>query len=138
MLKKEIFKAYDIRGIYPDEINSESASLIARACAGILSEGEIIIAYDVRRGSPELAEAVEKSLLEEAGKFGKKITVRNIGLSSTPMYYFCVNHFKASGGCMITASHNPKNYNGMKIVKAGAEMIPGLEILDYITKNKIT
>lgn len=136
-MNKSIFKAYDIRGTYPDQINENTAAIIAKACAEILPAGEIIVAYDVRHGSLEIAGVVEKTLISTAAQLKKKITVRNVGLSSTPMFYFLVNHFKASGGCMITASHNPKNYNGLKIVKADAEMIQGTAILDFITAHKL-
>lgn len=137
-MNTSIFKTYDIRGVYPTEINEETVKIVARACAQMFPEGEIIVGYDVRRGSPELAAAFEQTLITEAKNFKKKVTVRNIGLASTPMFYFSVNHFTATGGCMVTASHNPKEYNGLKIVRAGAEMISGLEILDFINKNKLT
>jgi phosphomannomutase len=135
-MNTSIFKALDIRGIYPTEINEDAATVIAKACAHVFPEGEIIIAFDARHGSPELAARVRDSFVEEATIQKKKISIREVGLSSTPMFYFLVNHFKASGGIMITASHNPKNYNGMKVVRAGAEMIPGVEVLEYIKKFK--
>ncbi len=132
-----IFKAYDIRGIYPADVNEQVAATVAKAVARMMPEGEIIVAYDARHGSPELALEVQTTLESEAEKLNKKISARNVGLSSTPMFYFLVNHFKASGGVMITASHNPKNYNGMKVVRSGAEMVPGVEILEFITNNKL-
>lgn len=136
-INTSIFKAYDIRGIYPTDINTTIAAMVARACARLFPEGEIVIAHDVRYGSKELAKTIGETLIEEAQKLKKNIIIRNVGLSSTPMFYFLVNHFKASGGCMITASHNPKNYNGIKVVRAGAEMIPGLELLDFIKQHNI-
>src|SRR4051812_26710576 len=111
MLNKSIFKAYDIRGIYPTDVNEEAVKLVAKACVKIFKEGEIIIAHDARYGSPELCAILEKALIEEAEKVQKKMTVRNAGLTTTPMFYFLVNHFNAIGGCMVTASHNPKEYN---------------------------
>jgi phosphomannomutase len=136
-MNTSIFKAYDIRGIYPTDVNKDVAHKVAEVTAYLFEAGEIIIAHDARHGSPELAEAVSHALTGASSKIGKKITVREIGLSSTPMFYFLVNHFKASGGIMITASHNPKNYNGMKVVKSGAEMVPGTEILDLIRKHNL-
>jgi phosphomannomutase len=131
-LNTSIFKAYDIRGIYPTEIQAETVATIGRACARMFNPGEIIIAYDIRHGSTELAHVLEESILQEAALQNKKITVKNIGLATTPMFYFSVNHFNAPGGCMITASHNPSNYNGIKIVEEGAKMISGTKILELV------
>lgn len=132
MLTTSIFKAYDIRGIYPTDINEEAVKLVGQACVHMFDEGEVIIAYDIRHGSVELSKILEESILSEAAKINKRITVRNAGLSTTPMFYFLVNHFGSTGGCMVTASHNPKEYNGVKIVKAGASMVPGTEVLTAI------
>ena len=136
-MNKTIFKAYDIRGIYPTDVNESIAILVAQAVSRMFPEGEIVIAYDARHGSIELAATAETEIRNQALVLNKKITVRNVGMASTPMFYFLVNHFKAVGGIMITASHNPKNYNGMKVVKAGAEMVPGVEVLEFITKNNL-
>jgi len=108
-IKDDIFKAYDIRGKYPDEINEEVAYRVGGAVARYL-KGEIVVGYDGRNSSPELAEAVIKGLKEHGSK------VVNIGHSATPMFYFAVNYLKKSGGIMITASHNPEDMNGFKIV----------------------
>lgn len=131
-MNKSIFKTFDIRGLYPEEINAGVAREIARACLKIFPDGEIIVAHDARHGSVEIAEAVASTCEQESEALGKKVTIRRIGLSSTPMFYFLVNHLSASGGCMITASHNPKQYNGMKIVGKNAEIITGTEILKNI------
>ncbi len=136
-MNKSIFKAYDIRGIYPQDMNEHVAGAVARACANFLPEGEVLVAYDARHGSPELADSAAAAFKNEVATLNKKSTVRMVGFSSTPMFYFLVNHFNAVGGMMITASHNPKNYNGMKVVKQGAEMIPGTELLAQITKLNI-
>lgn len=131
-MNRGIFKAYDIRGIYPTDINEGSVSTVGRACVKMFNEGEIILAHDARHGSPELMNALEKSISEEAKIKDKKISIRVVGFSTTPMFYFLVNHFKSSGGCMITASHNPKEYNGIKIVKEGAETISGTDVLKVV------
>jgi phosphomannomutase len=140
-MNQSIFKAYDIRGIYPTEVNTEVARNVAKAALDVFSEensnGEIIVAHDVRYGSPELAATVVETLEAEVKAKHKTFSTRLVGMSSTPMFYFLVNHFKAVGGIMITASHNPKNYNGMKIVQKGAEMIPGVDILKVITQHNI-
>ncbi len=131
-INRSIFKAYDIRGIYPTDINEESVGKVGEACVKIFPDGELILAHDARHGSPELMSILEKSITEAATKNNKKITTRIVGLSTTPMFYFLVNHFKANGGCMITASHNPKEYNGIKMVKEGAETISGTDVLQVI------
>jgi phosphomannomutase len=136
-MNTSIFKAYDIRGIYPTDVNETVAATVAKACVHMFPEGEIIVAYDARHGSPELAAKVQEIIEQESKVLNKNNSVRAVGLSSTPMFYFLVNHFKAVGGIMITASHNPKDYNGMKVVKAGAEMVPGTEVLEFITKHKL-
>ena len=131
-LNKSIFKAYDIRGIYPTDINEKTAALIGTACVKLFNPGEVLVAYDARHGSPELARVLEESIRKSALELDKNISVRGIGLSTTPMFYFLVNHFKTAGGCMVTASHNPKEYNGIKIVREGAEMVAGTDILSIV------
>lgn len=133
-MNKSIFKAYDIRGIYPTDINADSIGMVGRACAHMFNEGEVIVAHDARHGSPEMQKILEDSILAEAQKLNKKITIRAVGLSTTPMFYFLVCHFKASGGCMVTASHNPKEYNGAKVVGPEAVMISGTQVLETIEK----
>jgi phosphomannomutase len=136
MLNTSIFKAYDIRGIYPTDINEEAVKQVALACLKILEvkKGEIILAHDGRHGSLELCTAMEKYFELARQNYSKKISVRNAGLTTTPMFYFLVNHFNAVGGCMITASHNPKEYNGVKVVREGAAMVSGTEVLEMIGK----
>jgi len=136
-MNTSIFKAYDIRGIYPTDVNEQVATSVARACIHMFPPGEIIIAHDVRHGSAELVVIIKTAMSAEAKVVNKEFSIREIGPSSTPMFYFLVNHFAASGGIMITASHNPKNYNGMKVVKAGAEMVPGTELLSFITSHNL-
>jgi phosphomannomutase len=131
-VNKSIFKAYDIRGIYPEDLSEETVQTIGKAYAHFFEPGELIVGYDARHGSPELATLLSMTIKDEAASIGKNLTIREIGLSTTPMFYFLVNHFKASGGCMITASHNPKEYNGIKTVRAGAVTVSGTEILDLI------
>jgi len=131
-MNRSIFKAYDIRGMYPSEINELSIATVGKACAHEFADGEIILAHDIRHGSEELVKALAANLAEEGKKIDKRFTLVNIGLTTTPMFNFIVNQRKASGGCIVTASHNPKNYNGVKIVKEGAESISGTHILHTI------
>jgi phosphomannomutase len=114
----KIFRAYDVRGVYPNEINEKIAHKIGKISAQILDinlkNGKMTIARDGRRSSSKLLKAIEKGI-NEAG-----IDIVNIGLTTTPMFYFAVNKFKADGGIMVTASHNSEKYNGFKIVSKNA------------------
>src|SRR3989344_1381735 len=120
-----IFKAYDIRGIYPDEITPEAAYRIGRAFAQyiwvtVLNKERsplVVVNADARASSPALKEELLRGLLDE------KCQVIDCGLATTPMHYFAINHLKADGGVMVTASHNPAEYNGFKLSRRGAEPI---------------
>lgn len=118
-----IFKAYDIRGVYPSQINEREVAKISQALAYFFKKGKVLVAYDARLSSPRLAAAVIKGLAAN-----KKIKPVQVGFASTPMFYFLVNRLKAAGGIMVTASHNPKEWNGLKVVGKKAKMISGYEI----------
>ena len=135
MIDRTIFKAYDIRGLYPQAVNEEAMKSVGKALADILNSGIVVIAHDGRHGSPTLAKAVADEILRSAAEFDKAFEITFVGLTTTPMYYFLVNHLKASGGAMITASHNPKEYNGVKAVKEGAIPMSGVELLETIDKH---
>jgi phosphomannomutase / phosphoglucomutase len=113
------FKAYDIRGRLPDELNEELAYRIGRAYAQVVGHGTVVVGYDIREASPALAAAVSKGLTE-AG-----CDVIDIGLCGTEEVYFQTFHREVAGGIMVTASHNPMDYNGMKLVREGARPISG-------------
>jgi len=108
------FKAYDIRGIVPQELNSELVYKIGRALAVYLNAKLIVIGRDVRKSSLELSQALANGL-NDAG-----CDVIDIGLCGTEMIYFGTPFLNADGGVMITASHNPPQYNGLKFVKRGS------------------
>lgn len=121
-----IFKAYDIRGRYPEEINEDAAYKIARAFARYLklsnAEGrvlKIVVSTDARTSSPALKEAFLDGLLDE------NVEIIDAGLTTTPMHYFIVNKTGADGGAMITASHILPPANGVKLSKRGAVPIYG-------------
>jgi len=116
----DIFGAYDIRGIYPNDINKDIGILAGMAFGTYLRKGTVIVGRDIRYGSDEIASGV----IEGLRKTG--INVINIGIVTTPMLYFSVREFKADGGVMITASHNPPEYNGIKFVGKNSKFI-GLE-----------
>lgn len=116
-LKSEIFKAYDVRGIYPDEIDEDTAYKIGRAYASLrqeeLPEKKLTMAVgsDTRLSSP----ALKKNLI--AGLLESGVDVVDIGLVSTPTFYFVVAYYGYDGGIEVSASHNPKDYNGFKITR---------------------
>ncbi len=113
----EIFKAYDIRGVYPDQLDDQAAYRIGAAFArsGLIPHsGEVVVGRDMRLSSDALFTALTRGLTH-AG-----MNVVDIGRVTTPMLYFAVNVLRADGGVMITASHNPAAYNGCKLVRAGA------------------
>ncbi len=111
------FKAYDIRGRVPDELNEDLARKIGVALAAQLEPGTVVVGHDVRLTSPALQDALA------AGLRGAGREVLDIGLCGTEEVYFQVDHLKAAGGVMVTASHNPMDYNGMKLVKQQARPI---------------
>ena len=119
----EIFRAYDIRGKYPEEINEDAMYKIARAFARYLrlsnADGKIlkiVVSSDARTSSPALKEAFLDGLLDEGAE------IIDAGLTTTPMHYFILNKTGADGGAMITASHNPPEFNGVKLSKK--EVVP--------------
>ncbi len=111
MDKIKSFKAYDIRGKVPSELNSELAYKIGRTYADYLKAKKIVIGHDIRKSSVEISSALAMGLNESGSD------VIDIGLCGTEMIYFGTTFFNADGGIMITASHNPPEYNGMKFVK---------------------
>jgi len=113
------FKAYDIRGRVPDELNDEVAYRIGRAFAQILQPAEVVVGRDVRLDSRALAAAVARGLNDGGA------AVIDIGLCGTEEVYFQTAHRGVGGGIMVTASHNPMDYNGMKLVRQDARPISG-------------
>ncbi len=126
-MNQNIFKAYDVRGRYPGEINEAAAEEIARRLARHWKRGTIVVAHDARRSSPALYAAAIEGLRGQSG-----ITVEHVGIATTPMFYFLVNELGAAGGIMITASHNPKEYNGLKIVGPRGEVISGEDVRELL------
>jgi len=114
-----IFKAYDVRGIYPDEINEELMEKIGRAFADFIHGDNIAVGYDMRLSGPNLFSAFSRGVINQ----GKNVF--DFGLTSSPMAYFACNYLKADGCAMITASHNPKEYNGVKFTREKAVPISG-------------
>lgn len=105
------FKAYDIRGKVPGELNTDLAYKIGRVYSKHVRANKIVVGRDVRKSSDEISEALIRGINDSGAN------VIDIGLCGTEMVYFATPHFDADGGIMITASHNPPEYNGMKFVK---------------------
>jgi len=154
----KIFKAYDVRGIYPEEINQDVAYKVGRASAFVLSIkpedktfklrektiGKLVVARDNRLSSEELFSEMTRGIKDQG------IDVIDIGPATTPMFYQAIIKFQADGGVMVTASHNPKQYNGFKIFRKnalpmgeeGLQRIKGLMqdglLKDATRKGKVT
>jgi phosphomannomutase len=113
------FKAYDIRGRIPDQLNEEITYRIGRAYAAYLNPAVVVVGYDIRLTSKALCEALTRGLTDSG------VDVINIGQCGTEEIYFATAHLKTDGGIVVTASHNPKDYNGMKLVRDSAKPISG-------------
>jgi len=109
-----IFKAYDIRGIVPDQLAAGDAHRVGRAVARHFQARQLVVGRDARQSSPELSDALIRGIHEEGAD------VLDIGLVATPMLYYAVEALAADGGVMVTASHNPAQYNGFKICREHA------------------
>lgn len=119
MIDPSIFKAYDIRGIYPEQIHAEVARRIGRAFVNYLGARRIAVGRDVRTSSPEIAQAFI------AGARSESCAVIDIGVAGTDMLYYAVGAGDLEGGAIITASHNPREWNGIKMVRRGAAALSG-------------
>jgi phosphomannomutase len=114
-----IFKAYDIRGVVPDELDPELAAGIGRGAARFLGASAVALGRDARSHSPGLADALAGGLRDEG------VDVVDLGNCTTPMLYFGVEHLDLGGGLMVTASHNPAHYNGFKVCREHAIPVGG-------------
>ncbi len=114
-----IFKAYDIRGLYPDEVNEEVAFRIGAAYVRLLSAKRIVIGYDMRLSSPTLAEAFADGAMSAGSD------VMDIGMVTTPLLYFAIIDGGYDGGAMVTASHLPQESNGFKLCREKAIPLSG-------------
>ena len=118
-IKIDCFKAYDIRGQIPNELNTDIAWRVGNATVEYLDARTMVLGRDIRLTSGEFADAVARGM-QEAGA-----DVIDIGLGGTEMVYFATGELEADGGIMVTASHNPADYNGLKLVRAQARPISG-------------
>ena len=119
MLDPKVFKAYDVRGIYPDEVDEAGAEAIGRAYVEQFEPRRMAVGRDMRLSSP----AMQEAFMRGAAAAGAEIL--DLGLVGTEMVYFAVGSLGLEGGAMVTASHNPKQYTGMKLVRRGALPVGG-------------
>jgi phosphomannomutase len=126
MLAPSVFKAYDVRGIVPDELDAEGAYAIASAYVAAFEPKVVAVGRDMRLSSPEIAAAAIRGAADSGAD------VVDLGQIGTEMLYFAVGEYGYEGGLEVTASHNPAAYNGMKIVRRGALPVGGDTGLDQI------
>jgi phosphomannomutase len=119
VLEPNVFKAYDVRGIYPDELDEAGAEAIGRAYVEQFEPRRMAVGRDMRLSSP----AMQEALMRGAAAAGAEVL--DLGLVGTEMVYFAVGSLGLEGGVMVTASHNPKEYTGMKLVRRGALPVGG-------------
>lgn len=135
MVNTKIFKAYDIRGIYPTDLNEEISYQIGRQLARLINKKTCVVSRDMRLSG----EAIHKQFIQ--GLADEDVEIIDIGLGSTPLFYFAVTYFKADFGAQISASHNPKDYNGFKMTRSLADPINGdngiNQIKDAIAKETL-
>ncbi|MFH1063729.1 MAG: phosphomannomutase/phosphoglucomutase [Candidatus Woesearchaeota archaeon] len=117
MVEEKIFKAYDIRGVYPDQLDEDTAYKIGRAFVTFLKCKEVCVGQDMRTSSPSLFEALTRGITDQGAD------VVDIGYCSTPYFYFGTSSYET--GMMVTASHNPAEYNGFKMCRDGTVPIGG-------------
>lgn len=113
------FKAYDVRGRVPDQLNEDIARRIGRAFAEVVKPQQVVVGHDIRLSSEAIKGALTQGLLEQG------VDVYDIGLCGTEEIYFATSHAGMDGGVAVTASHNPKDYNGMKFVREESKPISG-------------
>jgi phosphomannomutase len=134
-LNPDIFKAYDIRGVYPGELNADIARAVGAAFITYLKATRVAVSRDMRLSSPELAAAFIDGVTSQGAD------VVDFGMMATDMLYYAVASQKLEGGVQITASHNPKQYNGMKLVRQEAAPLSGdagiSDIRDMIANDRV-
>ena len=141
MINQSIFKSYDVRGIYPSELNEQAAYAVGRAFVKLIAAKNpskplraisVVVGHDARLSSPTLFKALTQGLLAEGAK------VTTIGQTPTEGVYFAVASYEFDAGIMITASHNPKDYNGFKMITRNGKdlnIIRGLDLLSIIEET---
>lgn len=136
MIDPSIFKAYDVRAVYPDQLDEKGIYNIGRAFVEFLKVNEVVLGYDMRTSVP----ALKPHLIAGLNDAGAKVI--DIGMTGTEVMYFTVGNFGYPAGIMLTASHNPKKYTGLKLVSKGAAPIGAdtgiYDLRDLAVKNQYT
>jgi phosphomannomutase len=122
-----IFKAYDIRGIYPTELNEDAAYAIGRAFVTFLGVQQVLVGRDMRLSGPQIFDAVTRGIMDQGAD------VINLGMVSTDQFYFACSKQQLPG-MMVTASHNPKQYNGFKMVRQMPYLLSGAESIQDLRR----
>jgi phosphomannomutase len=134
--KLDCFKAYDVRGRVPDQLNEDIARRIGRAYAEVVKPSKVVVGHDIRLTSEAIKAALADGLREQG------VDVYDIGLCGTEEIYFATSHAGMDGGIVVTASHNPKDFNGMKFVREESRPISGdsglIEIRQLAEANQFT
>jgi phosphomannomutase len=131
MLDPKVFKAYDIRGIHPTEIDEDGAYRVGRAYVEQFEPRSVAVGRDMRLAAPAMAAAVIEGVADGGAD------VRDLGMVGTEMVYYAVGDLGLDGGICVTASHNPKEYTGMKIVRRGALPVGGDSGLDDVRRRAV-
>lgn len=135
MINTNAFKAYDIRGVVPEEVNENLAYLVGRVFAVMYGAKTVVVGRDIRVTGESIVNALAEGLCHGGAN------VIDIGMCGTEMVYFATAHLKTDGGIMVTASHNPAEYNGMKIVRRGARPVSAdtglLDIEEMVKKDAL-
>lgn len=141
-INQSVFKAYDIRGKYPTDIDEKFAFSLGQAVAVFIKKDSLLsleeikigVSRDMRLSSPQLTENLKKGLTDQG------VTVVDFGLLSTPSFYFAIDKYDCSAGVQVSASHNPAEYNGFKIVRSGAVPVSGetglMELKELMLANE--
>jgi len=134
-MNPNIFRAYDIRGLYPSDLDEEAVADIGRGYVAVFQPASVAVGMDVRFSSPQLKRSLTDSL-QDSG-----VDVVDLGLIATDMLYFAVGRYGYSGGIIVSASHNPKDYNGLKMVRKNAVAISSdtglFEIRDAVQSGNL-
>lgn len=131
-ISPNIFKAYDIRGLYPTELDEAGMAEIARAYYSMCHPKNLVIGRDARLSSAQLKEAFVNALRNYP------VTITDLGLIPSEVMYFAVGKYGYDAGAMITASHNPAEYNGIRFVDPDVIMIPGRNLMPYLEKGPLS
>lgn len=131
-INKNIFKSYDVRGIYPSDLNEEAAFNIGKAFLRYSGAKNVVVCHDARISSPALFKAFAQGVAAAGG------IIEDIGQGPTELAYFGLGNYDCQGGVMVTASHNPKEYNGFKMMKKNGkdiEIIRGKDLLSFVQES---